>query len=75
MVEQKESKDTGFLNEIFDLCVDCVDNGVVPSVEVCGMNLWICNEIMVVSGPSLGLGRVGRGLGPPTKGGHPQLRV
>ena len=32
------------------------------------------SAVLVAStGPSLGLGRVGRGLGPPTKGGHPQL--
>ena len=30
-------------------------------------------DIVIDAGPSLGLGRVGRGLGPPTKGGHPQL--
>ena len=36
--------------------------------------LWSCAGCTAPgAGPSLGLGRVGRGLGPPSKGGHPQI--
>ena len=35
VVEQKEKKDYSFLTNIFDLCVECLDMGVVPNPEVC----------------------------------------
>ena len=34
-MEQKEKKDLSFQENIFDLCKDCLENGVVPNPEVC----------------------------------------
>ena len=35
VVEQKEKKDYTFQNNILDLCVECLEKGVVPNPEVC----------------------------------------
>ena len=34
IVEQKEPKDYSFMTNIFDLCVECLEMGVVPNPEV-----------------------------------------
>ena len=34
MVPQKEKKDYTFLTNIFDLCFECLDKGVIPAPEV-----------------------------------------
>ena len=34
VVEQKEKKDYSFQNNILDLCIECLESGVVPSPEV-----------------------------------------
>ena len=34
IVEQKVPKDTSFMKNIFDLCVECLEIGVVPNPEV-----------------------------------------
>ena len=36
MVPQKEKKDYSFLVNIFELCLECVDKGVIPTPEVGG---------------------------------------
>ena len=41
VVEQKEKKDYTFQNNIMDLRVECLENGVVPSPEVCNSVLKI----------------------------------
>ena len=34
VVEQKEAKDYTFLTNIFDLCIECVEQGEVPKPQV-----------------------------------------
>ena len=34
VVEQKMPKDYSFMKNIFDLCVDCIETGLVPTPEV-----------------------------------------
>jgi hypothetical protein len=34
IIEQKEKKDYSFMTNIFDLCAECLEMGVVPTPEV-----------------------------------------
>ena len=43
IVEQKEPKDYSFMTNIFDLCVECVERGVVPCPEVSIQSFVILN--------------------------------
>ena len=43
IVEQKEPKDYSFMTNIFDLCVECLEMGVVPNPEV---SECVCNQIL-----------------------------
>ena len=38
VVEQKERKDYNFQQNILELCVECLDRGVVPNPEVRKIN-------------------------------------
>ena len=49
VVEQKENKDYTFQNNIMDLCVECLEKGVVPNPEVCNSVLNIVMIFLKIS--------------------------